>query len=376
MASTSTPAAIRALHVIEPLAAGGAESVVRGLATETRRRGEPVALAALAQSDAAMPLAEALHAQGVEVEEIRCGRRRYLAEIRALVNAIRKTQAQVVHTHVYHADLVGYRAARAADVPVVATVHGFTGGGWKNQFYQWLDRRVLRRFDAVLCVSESVRARVRDAGCDPRIVYLVPNGYTGERPLPRAEAREVLGVPRDVKAVGWVGRLSREKGADLLLSAAVSVPRDTMVFFVGDGPERGRLEAETAAQRRIRFLGARSNAGCLLRAFDALVISSRTEGLPIVLLEAMTAEVPVVSFAVGGIPDVVNDNSAWLAPPGDPAALGHAIRRALESPEEAQRRASQARRILDARFGAVEWLDRIQAVYRKVLLARRGRGKA
>lgn len=357
------------LHVIDPAPHGGAETVVRALAGGALRRGDAPLVAALAHGREKAPLVAQLRADGVALREIRCGRRRYLAEIGAVEAAITDHGAQVVHTHVYHADLVGYFAARRRGVPLIATVHGYAGGDWKNRFYEWLDLTVLRRFDAVLCVSESVAARVRRAGASAARVRVVPNAFVGGNALDRAAARRELGVPTGARIIGWIGRLSAEKGPDRFVDAVRPlVGEQTLAALVGDGPERKVLASLIGpGARAIRLLGSRADAGTLVSAFDVLAITSRTEGLPMTLLEAMAARVPVVSFAVGGIPDVVDEGSAWLVPPGDVAAFRGALVRALTEGAEAGRRAAEAARVCEQRFGMEQWLDRVYGVYDEVV---------
>jgi glycosyltransferase involved in cell wall biosynthesis len=137
--------------------------------------------------------------------------------------------------------------------------------------------------------------------------------------------------------------------------------------IIGDGPERQRLEAlraELGLEQQVRFVGTRNPAGPLFSAFDAFVISSRSEGTPITLLEALSAGVPVVTTAVGGIPDVVGPDQALLVPPEDPEALGNAIRQAAENPEASRARAQLATRRLNDEFGAERWLGSHEALYR------------
>ena len=363
----------KVVHVIAPAPTGGAESVVQNLVAAIRRAGGDAEVVALLQLPGAHPFVVQVRRAGIPVTEVRCGRRRYRAEARALAEILKRGTATLVHTHVQHADLVGYWAARVCGLPAVATVHGYTARDWKNQFYEWFDRRLLRRFQAVVCVSEPVRATLLRAGCSPERLHLVPNAYAGGAALERDVARAQLGLEPELRIVGWVGRLSAEKGPDLFLTAVarLELPGVTAVL-VGDGPERGvltRLGATATAAGAgcpIRLLGSREGIARLLGALDVLVISSRTEGTPMILLEAMAAAVPVVSFAVGGIPDVINEASGWLVPHGDTAALAGAIRDVLEHPPEAARRAAEARRVLETRFGLTRWLEAIRAVYEQV----------
>ncbi|HEX9728997.1 MAG TPA: glycosyltransferase [Gemmatimonadales bacterium] len=358
----------RVIHVLAPAAYGGAEAVVETL---VRQQGARAAVATLLQTPGPHPFVAALRNAGVDVHEIRCGRRQYRREARALASLMTAQGADVVHSHVYHADLVGYAAARIAALPIVSTVHGFTGGGLKNRIYEWLDLRALARMQAVIAVSGSVRDRVIRAGCAPERVHLIPNAVGGLPPADRSAARRALGLNLAASVVGWVGRLSREKGPDLFVGALESLgPRVPNAVLIGDGDEAiglaGRIDS-AGLGGVVRLAGAVPNAGRLLPAFDVLVLSSRTEGTPIILLEAMAARVPVVAFAVGGIPDVLDDGSAWLVAPDDVAALGRAVRAVLDDPDEARRRTAAAARILRTRFDAGDWVTRVDAVYQEVV---------
>jgi len=363
--STSWP---KVVHVIAPAPTGGAESVVLNLAAGIRRAGGDAAVVAFVASPGAHPFAAQATLAGIPVTELRSGQRRYRAEARALAAILKSDSAELVHTHGQQADLVGYWAARACGLPVVATVHGYTARDWKNHFYEWFDRRLVRRFEAVVCVAGPVRARVLRAGCRADRLHLIPNGYLPVNALERDAARAELGLARESRIVGWVGRLSAEKGPDLFCEAVAHITSpDVQAVMVGDGPERAWLDRRSAAGAGagcpIRLLGSREGMARLVRAFDVLVLSSRTEATPMILLEALAAGVPVVSFAVGGVPDVIDQESGWLVESGDTVGLAEAIRQALEHPLEAARRADEARRVLETRFGLARWLQAIRAVY-------------
>jgi len=359
------------MHVIAPAEVGGAESVVCALASGRRALGGKTEVIALVDRPGLHSWIDDLRRDGVPVHVLPCRHRRYRAHSRAVAELLVARGADLVHTHVYHANFVGYLAARSCARRVVATVHGFPGGDWKNRAYQWFDSLLLRRFDAVICVSDQARVRLVRAGCRPERLTAIPNGHGGKTCLPRAIARTRLGLSQGVPAVGWVGRLSPEKGPDLFLRALPRVEVDGAVaVLIGAGPEQGRLSSCAAALGlrgdTVRIAGPREDAASLLSAFDVLAITSRTEGLPMVLLEAMAAGTPVVAFAVGGIPQVLTAESGWLVPGGDIAACAAAITEALRAPAEAARRAAAARRVLDTRFGRDQWVRNVEAVYATV----------
>jgi glycosyltransferase involved in cell wall biosynthesis len=362
------------LHVLAPAPFGGLERVVHALAAGQARRGMDVHVAALVdRGGEGHPFTAGLRAEGVPVHEIALPPRAYRAE-RAAVRALcRATGARVVHTHGYRPDVLDASAARALGLATVTTVHGFTGGGWKNRLYERLQRRAYRRFDAVVAVSRALAEALAAAGVPRAILHALPNAWSpaGAPPLDREAAREALGVPPGAFHLGWVGRVSREKGLDVLLEALpalAAVPAHLSVL--GDGPERGRLEARAAAlgvADRVRWYGAVPGAARWLRGLDAFVLSSRTEGTPVALLEAMDAGVPVAAAAVGGVPDVVTPAEALLVPPESPAALAAALLAIHAAPAAAAARAARAGERLRVRHGVEPWLDAYALIYRHVL---------
>ncbi|HWO88345.1 MAG TPA: glycosyltransferase [Gemmatimonadales bacterium] len=359
------------VHVIAPAEAGGAESVLFSLATAAKASTVVAILNQLA-SDTSPPhsLTESLRRAGVTVREIRCGRRRYRSETKALASYMREVGAIVAHTHGYHADWVGYFAARRTGRPAVATAHGFTGGGAKNRLLERLDRWILGRFDAVIAVSRALADQLIAGGVAHGRVHVVPNAWRSGTLVDRAAARRELGLDQETFQLGWVGRISAEKGLDVFLHALTRITAlPWSASIIGDGPERHRLmrRAEDAGLGpRLRWLGIIPEAARLFRAFDAFVLSSRTEGTPVVLFEAMAAGVPIVATGVGGVPDVVSEREAVLVAPEDPAALATALQSVLTDPDSARRRAEAAQRRLSGQFAVEPWVERHMAIYRAV----------
>jgi glycosyltransferase involved in cell wall biosynthesis len=367
--------AIGVLHLVAPSEMGGAERVVHALATGQRRAGHRVCVAAvLGRGVVNHPFVEPLVQAGVDVAPLRLPPRAYLRERAAIVDICRRIRPDVVHTHGYRVEVVDAGVVHRLGIATVATVHGFTGGDWKNRLYQRLQRRALRRFDAVVAVSRPLAGELARAGVPADRLHVVrnawPEGADGEPPLSRDRARRMLGVPADRFHIGWVGRLTAEKGADVLIAALASLREVPLVVSVlGDGRLRPRLET-LAARRglgdRIRWFGNLPAARQLFAAFDVFVLSSRTEGTPIVLFEAMAAGAPIVATKVGGVPDVVSPQEALLVSSDDPAALAGAIRCVHADSAAAVARASRARDRLAREFAIAPWLARYEHIYRSV----------
>jgi glycosyltransferase involved in cell wall biosynthesis len=294
----------------------------------------------------------------------------YLGERRALARLLDREAPAIVHTHGYRADLQAFGIARSRSRAAVATVHGFTGGDLKLRAYKWLQRHALRQADAVVAVSRPIAEQIVRGGVSRERVHLIRNAWRRRSaPLARAEARTLLGLPQSGFVAGWIGRLSREKGPDVWLDAFSRLEDpESHTCFVGDGPDRRalaqRLRGSLAG--RVHFAGEQPDAARLLSAFDVVVLSSRTEGTPIVLLEAMDALVPVVATAVGGVPDVLSDREGWLVPPDDPAALLAALEAVRTSPAAARMRAGAARDRLTRDLSFPAWLDAHEGLYRSI----------
>ena len=360
------------LHVAAPARVGGLERVVRSLCAGHRARGHRVHLLAVVDpGEADHPLVAPLADAGVDVQVLEIPARAYLRERAVMRELCGRIRPDVVHTHGYRPDLVDASVARSLGIATVATVHGFVRGSRKGRMYEWLQRWAYRRFDAVAAVSRPQVEELRASGVPAARIHHLPNAWAAhEPPLPAAAARSRLGVPEGVFHVGWVGRLGREKGADVLLDAlALLGDLPLVASIVGAGREEAALRAQAEAlgvADRVRWHGLIAEAGPLFSAFDAFVLSSRTEGTPIALFEAMEAGAPVVATAVGGVPDVVSPSEALLVPPEDPARLAGALREVRGDPAAATRRARAASSRLRAEFGADPWLDRYEAIYRQV----------
>ncbi len=363
---------MRVLHIVAPGEVGGLERVVQLLSQGQARAGAKVHVAVLLDRASADPaLVDFFAATGVTPHPIVIPARTYWRERAAILDLGRRLRPDVVQTHGCRPDVVDAPAARRLGIPTVTTVHGFVGGDWKNRLYEWVQRRAYRSFDAVVAVSRPLRDRLVLDGVPSNRIHVIQNGWQENAPpFDRATARHVLGVSAEGFRVGWVGRLSSEKGPDVLLEALVHLTDLPLsVSMVGNGRERQSLRARVqrlGIERQVHWHGLVPDMARRFAAFDILVLSSRTEGTPIVLFEAMAAGVPIVAACVGGVPDVVSPGEALLVPPEDPVALAAAIRAVYRNPAEARTRAQRARVRLFTDFTVPPWIGRYDAIYRLV----------
>lgn len=368
----------RVVHVIAPSPVGGAESVVLALASAGGGEASVIILNQVSdRDDPQHPLTTQLRNRGIRVDEVRCGRRRYRREVQEVRELLRQLDARVVHTHGYHGTWVGFHAARGVGAATVATVHGYLTRSLKERFYNVIDRRLLRRFDIVIAVSRGIQDQLVRSGVRLDRIRLIRNGMSGSAsPSNREAMRQQLGLEGFV--CGWIGRLSPEKGADLFLRALAGSDDSVSAVIVGDGPEAQGLK--TLATRlglsgdRVRFAGFMPDASATITAFDALALTSRTEGTPMVILEAIAAGVPVISFAVGGIPDLLDDAGAWIVQNGDVRGFATALSDAARSVAIRRERARIAQQRLPEEFTPVGWRHRVRMAHEHAVhIARAGR---
>jgi len=354
---------------------GGAEQVVLDLTQAQAATGAEVHLLAILGEGDRNHSFLAHVGTGVGVHPVHVPHRAYLEERRAIRERIRALGASVVHTHGYRADVLGSSAARAEGVPVVGTVHGFTGGDARNRFYEWLQRRAYRKFDRVVAVSEVLATEMRALPIDRSRIVTIGNARSRPTDLAEPEvARRTLGAPQDAFHVGWIGRMSPEKAPDIMLEAlrivagGGRVPR-LHATLIGEGRKRAELEARTeelGLGERVRWPGGIPAAASLIRGFDVVAMSSRTEGTPIVALEAMITGVPLVATRVGGIPALAGEEAALLVPSEDAEALAAAIEAVHRDPQAARDRAELAKLRMDKIASPARWAEQYLDLYRGI----------
>ena len=366
---------LRLLLVSEPMEYGVLSYLERLLDGLDRTRWEPaLACSPHRMAPQARRLVGRLRAEGVRVRHLPFRRRIGVGDattVLHLLAELREFRPDVVHLHSSKAGVIGRAIARRLGIGVLYTPHGTSWQytGWATGRVQLALERALRRATDVLVAvcPEEARAFVDHVGFPPARVRVVRNGV----PVPDADtvasirerARAALGIGRDDVWAAFVGRLTCEKGLDVLLRA---LGRDTGVqglLVVGDGAERPALEEAAArCELPVRFCGYREDVSPFLAAADVFVQPSRSEGLPFSLLEAMAHGVPVVGSDVGGVKAAL-EGCGRVVPPGDPDALTAAL--ADLARDRALRRTlgEAGRRRIARDFGVAAMLDALHETY-------------
>jgi len=362
---------MRVVHLRSGQGLYGAERSLLALASASEPPLAPVVVSLLrpGRDDALGDGARKLGLETVRVEA------RGRLSWRALGPVVRLARGGLLHAHDYKSLLLALAAGAVTRTPVVATFHGDTGHVPRVRAYEAIAHHAARWTSGVAATSDVLAAQIRAAA--PRTaVHVIPNGIrVGPLPTERDRrcAREALGIPSGAQVVAFVGRLSPEKAPEVLLRAARGT--GVVLLFAGDGPLRAALEPE-AVGNAARFLGFVPEVGRVLAAADVLALPSRTEGLPMAVLEAMAAGVPVVASAVGSLPDVLRDGAGVLVPPDDVEALREALRH-LADPTPRQAMALTARARVESRYGAAAMARTyLERLYLPALESARGRDRA
>lgn len=289
---------------------------------------------------------------------------------------IRREKLALVHAHLPLAGVVARIAGRLAGVPVVYSEHNL-----QERYHaatRWANRATWRWQTRVVAVSAEVAGSIGERIGGQVPVRVVRNGIDVDAKTPgetdRVRCRSLLGIPDEVPVVGAVGVFRVQKRFDRWIEVAVAVrKRNPLVRFVlvGDGPLREELErqaCESGLGDALIFPGLQEDVTPYLAAMDLFLITSRHEGLPLALLEAMAAGVPVVSTAVGGIPEVVRDGvNGRLVPSGSVETLTSTLCDLLDSPSSRRELACMATETVKREFSIERMAAELDAVYDEVL---------
>lgn len=385
---------IRVVHIIARLNVGGAAVVVSLMVSGLRPPEYESRLLCgqigTAEGDMAY-YAESRGVRPIFIPEL--GRAlhplRDIATMRKLVRLLRDLKPDVVHTHTAKAGFVGRIAARLAGVPVVLhTFHGhvfygvFRGRGARAMelLSLVLERLAAPLADRIITLSDRLRDELAgDFHIAPRskiIVLPIPVELEAFARQPRRAGgfRAAWNIPPDAPLVGFVGRLVPMKHPELFVQAAARVRArhpNARFVMVGDGELRAGVEdlvVSLGLGEAIMLTGWQRDMAAVYSDLDVLAVSSRNEGTPVTLIEAVTAGCPVVSTAVGGVPDLLeNGRLGALVPPDDAEALANAILAILDNPPDM----AEASRAMQARHDVENVTRQLGALYRE-LLAEKG----
>jgi glycosyltransferase involved in cell wall biosynthesis len=371
---TSTTAAGPVLHVIESVGVYGIERVLLSLLPALQRNGWAVGIACMGERWSARgQIGEEAAKLGLPVWYVGYPGRLSARGLFRLQRTISESRARLVHLHGYKATILAGGLCLAGKLPAIATYHCEAEKAvGLPRYYIGAETQILRRLDCVIAVSQAVREELLRRGVPVERVVVVPNGIPSEAATVAGEAAAT--VPPFGPTLLTVGRLVAEKniGAALRVLAVVRAKYPGAgLLIAGEGPLRAQLEAEARAlgvHDAVRFLGFVEQPRRLFSHCDCFLLPSNTEGLPIALLEAMAAGVPIVASGVGGVPGAIaNEVGGILVPAGDLESLVSGVMRVLNDRCLASALGRGARERFEEAFTDERMVERYIARYDRTL---------
>ena len=355
---------------------GGAHVHVADLAQWLIRGGHEVAVLA----GGAGPYREEIVARGVPYMQSRRLCRSIqphtdLAATLEIRSIVREFQPDVLALHSAKAGLIGRVAARGLGIPIIYTAHGwpFTEGASSRaaRLYEWIERSAAPLADRIIAVSEYDRKLAISSGvASPEKVVTIRNG------IPDSRLRANAGANSAPVRITMVARLDAQKDhATLFAALGGMIEANWALDLVGDGPDEGSLRrqcAELGISERVSFLGLRRDVATILAASHLFVLTSNWEGLPLSILEAMRAGLPVIATDVGGVSEVVvTGETGYLVPRRDVQRVSGHLRGLVSNPAERLRLGLSGRQRFETAFRFDSMAEETLALYQRVLQARR-----
>jgi glycosyltransferase involved in cell wall biosynthesis len=358
---------LRIVQLVEDLELGGLERVATDLALAQQRAGHQLLVYCL---HGAGRLAPGLEAAGIPVAPFSKARGFSMNTILAMGKRLRADRVDVIHGHNPGVHHYAALAARLAGVPVcVNTRHSAVtskGLPYQDRYFRWMKPLTAQ----VVFVCDFVRQGLeKKLGYPPEKCSVILNGI----PLAEFLAHPASpGSRRPRIRFGTIARMVPAKAHSVLIDAFARVRRtapDAELSIYGYGPLEDEIRSQIdrlGLEASIHLEGRTADSAAALSDLDVFVLSSVTEGLPLVILEAMATGLPIVSTNVGGIPEVLPSESAWLCPPGDPEALAAAMLQAIDC-RDLRERGESGRRLAAASYGLEHMAARYEDLYRRLL---------
>ena len=331
---------LKVLHIIDSGGLYGAEMMLLNLALEQQRMGITPCIASIGDKYIdEKPIETKAIKYGIHVKKFRMSPGPNLLGANSILNYSRENRFSLLHAHGYKGNILfGFLPLTLRWLPIISTLHGYTSMGSglsKMRLYERLDAMALSRMDAVVLVNKAMLNHPNLKNVKRRNIHIIDNG------IPAMEAgkssnlcEKIISFCDHPCVIGAIGRLSDEKGFHILLEAFALVVNRGMqsrLIIIGDGHLRQELintVHRLGLEGNVMIPGFLENAAEYIPFFKILVIPSFTEGLPITLLEAMRAGVPVIASEVGGIPNVIKHGySGITVTPGDRGELQKSIER-------------------------------------------------
>lgn len=364
--------AVKILYLTTDSRVGGTEKNIISLVSHLNRDKYDNTVVALVPGG---ELIERLRDYGIEAECLGMRNKFDLLAIFKLYRIIKKRKVDILHTYLFHANILGRIVGRLAGVAVIISSLRVME---RRRHHRWLDRLTNGLVDVETCVCEAVmRFTIERAGINPDKLVTIPNGIdVGEYRLRvnLEEEKRRLRLESNYPVLGVAGRLHEQKGHLYLLRAIPALLEKypgTVLLLVGDGPLQEGLERECSKlgiNKGVKFLGFRKDIKELMALMDVFVLPSLWEGMPNVLMEAMALGRPIVATRVGGAEELIEDGvTGLLVPSADERTLAEALINILDREDKGRGLGEMARREVEKRFPVEAMVRETEKLYERLL---------
>ena len=376
MNSTKYP--LKVLHLISSRGLYGAERIIINLTAATdRRRFIPCMALLQAANSPNSEFVEAVRRKQASIHIISCRKWIDLEAMKQIRRLIRQECIDIVHCHEMKGRLYGLLATIGTKARIITTNHNWIGSSFIVTCFESLDAFYIRFFPKIIAVSPEVHELMSRYQIPDKRIEVVINGIDmNEFRKNKAQGhmiRKEFDIDRNSKLIGTFGRISPEKGQKYFVDAAVRVLKafpEAQFLVVGDGFNEKEIKEYTARlgiANRLIFAGFRKDISKFYSALDLFVLPSIREGTPMVLLEAMSAGVPVVATQVGGVGHIIqNGENGLLVSPANSIELGAAIVRLLRNPTEANKLAKNALCTISEKYSSLKMADKYMKLYTQI----------
>jgi len=365
------------LHLITELSIGGAQTSLRNLVTRLDQREFDITVACLYNGNST--IAQSIKESGIPVVDLNMTNKFRLDALGRFYRLLTEIHPTILHTWMYHPNIIGRLLGRATHIPVIITSRRNTiiGSAWREKINRWTSQFD----DKVIAVCELARqSEIEHTGVQTEKVLTIYNGINPDRfvlPSPEEwlQKRQQLGIPKDSFVSVSIGRLHTQKGFSFLIKAiheaSKTIP-NIRQLIVGSGMLQAELIAEVqkhGLSKHVILTGERLDVSEILGVCDLYISASLWEGLPNTLLEAMAMELPIVATNVGGTPEVIVDNqTGLLIPPANPHAISEAIQYLFHNPDDRKIMGQAGRNRVFQHFTASKMVQQTINLYYQLLL--------
>jgi glycosyltransferase involved in cell wall biosynthesis len=368
---------IKILQLRSSIGFFGAENVVIELARQLSRKNYHPIIGVIENSkEPHTELIDVAKRYNLETKIFKCTGQFDLRTVIAIRNYVKKQHIDIVHSHGYKADFFAVLATLFRNMHLFATCHPWIRTNLMVKLYARFDKYLLKKFDRIVAISDEIKHEILMSGISEDKVTAINNGidfsrfkYT-HKPI---EFLKEFKIDPDKIIIGTIGRLSEEKGQMIFIKAAKKLLENIpnlLFMIVGDGPLREKLQTNVincGIRDHFIFTGVSDDIPKILAILDIFVLPSLTEGLPMVLLEAMAAKKPIIATAVGAIPNVIIDKeSGHLIKPGDTNGLIDAIMRLFNDQDYTSRIAQKGFEIAIKEYSSEEMAKNYERIYEQL----------